>query len=75
VSALGEHVEDYLRLRCALGFQLGLYRQRLLGFLAYLEDAGASKVTVVPLGSRPDPCIAAPPVVRSCPAAAAGRGP
>ena len=46
MSALGEHLEDYLRMRRALGFQLGLYRGRLRGFLAYLEAAGASTVTV-----------------------------
>src|SRR6516225_60264 len=46
MSALGEHLEDYLRMRRALGFQLGLYRGRLRGFLAYLEAAGAGTVTV-----------------------------
>ena len=46
MSALGEHLEDYLRMRRALGFQLGLYRERLRGFLAYLEATGASTVTV-----------------------------
>jgi integrase len=45
MSALGEHLEDYLRMRRALGFQLGLYRERLRGFLAYLEATGASTVT------------------------------
>ena len=37
MSALAEHVEDYLRLRRALGFKLGLYRERLSRFLAYLD--------------------------------------
>ena len=46
MSALAEQVEDYLRLRCALGFKLGLYRERLSSFLAYLDGAGASTVTV-----------------------------
>lgn len=46
MSALAEQVEDYLRLRCALGFKLGLYRERLSSFLAYLDAAGASTVTV-----------------------------
>jgi integrase len=46
VSALAEHLEDYLRLRRALGFKLEPYRQRLLSFIAYLEAANAPAVTV-----------------------------
>jgi integrase/recombinase XerD len=46
MSPLAEQVEDYLRLRNALGFELKLYRERLLSFVAYLEAAGATTVTV-----------------------------
>ena len=46
MNPLGEQVEDYLRLRNALGYQLGLYRERLFGFVAYLEAAGETTITV-----------------------------
>jgi integrase/recombinase XerD len=46
VSALAEHLADYLRMRRALGFELGRHGQVLPGFVAYLEAAGASRVTV-----------------------------
>jgi integrase/recombinase XerD len=46
VSALAGHLEDYLRMRRALGFELGRHGQTLPGFVAYLEAAGASTVTV-----------------------------
>ena len=45
MSPLAGQVEDYLRLRTALGFQLGLYRERLTSFVAYLDEAGATTVT------------------------------
>jgi len=51
VSALAEHLADYLRMRRALGFELGRHGQVLPGFVAYLEAAGASRVTVEP-GNR-----------------------
>jgi integrase/recombinase XerD len=46
VSVLAEHLDDYLRMRRALGFELGRHGQVLPGFVAYLEAAGASTVTV-----------------------------
>ncbi len=46
MNPLGEQVEDYLRLRNALGYQLGLYRERLFSFVAYLEAAGETTITV-----------------------------
>jgi integrase/recombinase XerD len=46
MNPLVEQVEDYLRLRNALGYQLGGYRERLLSFVAYLHAAGATTVTV-----------------------------
>jgi integrase/recombinase XerD len=46
VSALSEHVADYLRLRRALGFKLDWPGHVLPQFVAFLETAGASTVTV-----------------------------
>jgi integrase/recombinase XerD len=46
VSTLGEHLDDYLRLRRALGFQLGRHGQVLPQFVAYVEASGATTVTV-----------------------------
>ena len=46
MSALAGHLEDYLRMRRPLGFELGRHGQTLPGFVAYLEAAGASTVTV-----------------------------
>ena len=46
MSALAEHLDDYLRMRRALGFQLGRHGQVLPSFVAYLDAAGASTVTV-----------------------------
>jgi len=46
VSTLAEHLDDYLRMRRALGFQLGRHGQVLPKFVAYLEAAGATTVTV-----------------------------
>ena len=45
MSALSGHVEDYLRLRRALGFKLEREEQLLGQFLAYLESAGAATLT------------------------------
>jgi integrase/recombinase XerD len=45
VSALASHVEDYLRLRRALGFKLRFPGQVLPSLAAYLEAAGAATVT------------------------------
>jgi integrase/recombinase XerD len=45
VSALGDHVADYLRLRRALGFKLERAEQILPQLVVYLEAAGASTVT------------------------------
>lgn len=46
MSTLGEHLDDYLRMRRALGFQLGRHGQVLPQFVAYLEARGATTVTV-----------------------------
>jgi integrase len=46
VSGLAEHLEDYLRTRRALGFELGRHGQVLPQFVAYLDAAGAATVTV-----------------------------
>ncbi|MGH3516128.1 MAG: tyrosine-type recombinase/integrase [Haloechinothrix sp.] len=45
-AELAGHVEDYLRLRRALGFKLKLEGQVLPGFVAYLDATGAQRVTV-----------------------------
>lgn len=45
MSALSGHVEDYLRLRRALGFKLEREGQLLVQLVAYLEAAGAASVT------------------------------
>ena len=45
VSALDDHVADYLRLRRALGFKLERAGQILPQLVAYLEAAGAPTVT------------------------------
>lgn len=45
MSALDDHVTDYLRLRRALGFKLERAGQILPQLVAYLEAAGASTVT------------------------------
>jgi len=44
-TTLGEHVDDYLRLRRALGFKLERHGQILPALVAYLEAAGATTVT------------------------------
>jgi site-specific recombinase XerD len=45
MSALSGHVEDYLRLRRALGFKLEREGQLLIQFAARLEAAGAATLT------------------------------
>jgi hypothetical protein len=45
VSALDDHVADYLRLRRGLGFKLERAGQILPQLVAYLEAAGATTVT------------------------------
>lgn len=45
MSGLGGHVEDYLRLRRALGFKMRFHGQVLPSLAAYLEAAGATTVT------------------------------
>jgi integrase/recombinase XerD len=45
MSALSGHVEDYLRLRRALGFKLEREGQLLIQFAAHLEAAGAATLT------------------------------
>jgi integrase/recombinase XerD len=45
VNALAGHVEDYLRLRRALGFKLRFHGRVLPSLAAYLEQAGAATVT------------------------------
>jgi integrase/recombinase XerD len=45
MSALSGHVEEYLRLRRALGFKLERHGQILPQLVAYLEAAGASTIT------------------------------
>ena len=44
MSCLREHVDDYLRLRRALGFKLEHDGQALPQLVAYLEAAGAATV-------------------------------
>jgi len=46
VSALAEYLDDYLRLRRGLGFQVGRHGESLPGFVAYVEASGAATVTV-----------------------------
>ena len=46
MSTLAEHLDDYLRQRRALGFQLGRHGQVLPQFVAYLEASRATTVTV-----------------------------
>jgi integrase len=45
MNALSAHVEDYLRLRRALGFKLERAGQLLPQLVAYLEAAGAATIT------------------------------
>jgi len=45
MSSLAEHVDDYLRLRRALGFKLERHGQLLPQLVAHLETAGAATIT------------------------------
>lgn len=46
MSALADHLSDYLRLRRGLGFALGRHGYDLQDFVAFLDTAGADRVTV-----------------------------
>lgn len=46
MSALADHLSDYLTLRRALGFALGRHGHDLQDFVAFLESAGAKRVTL-----------------------------
>jgi integrase len=46
MSALADHLSDYLTLRRALGFTLGRHGHDLQDFVAFLDAAGADRVTV-----------------------------
>lgn len=45
MSGLGEHLEDYLRLRRGLGFQMDQQASYLSRFVAFLDARGAATVT------------------------------
>jgi integrase len=46
MSALADHLSDYLRLRRALGFALGRHGHDLQDFVAFLDAADADTITV-----------------------------
>jgi integrase/recombinase XerD len=46
MSALADHVTDYLRLRRALGFALGRIGSDLQDFAVFLDAAGADRITI-----------------------------
>lgn len=46
MTTLAEHLDDYLRLRRGLGFQLGRHGEVLPRFVAYLEARAAATVTI-----------------------------
>ena len=46
MSTLADQLNDYLRLRRALGFQLGRHGESLPSFVAYLEANGATTISV-----------------------------
>ena len=46
MTALADHLSDYLTLRRALGFALSRHGHHLQDFVAFLESAGADRVTV-----------------------------
>ena len=46
MTTLAEHLDDYLRLRRGLGFQLGRHGEVLPRFVAYVEARGAATVAV-----------------------------
>lgn len=45
MSALNDALQDYLRLRQQLGYELKKERRLLAGFVAFLEQAGAPRIT------------------------------
>jgi integrase/recombinase XerD len=45
MTTLPEHVDDYLRLRRALGFKLQYYGEWLTNFAAYVDATGTGSVT------------------------------
>jgi integrase/recombinase XerD len=47
MSSLDEHLEDYLALRRALGYQLREHERALGAFVAHLDGRGERVVTVV----------------------------
>jgi integrase/recombinase XerD len=46
MTALGQNVDDYLAVRRGLGFKLTREQRMLNRFVAFMDDAGASTVTV-----------------------------
>lgn len=46
MSALTAAADDYLRVRRALGYKLDRQGRQLLQFVAYLDGAGATTVTI-----------------------------
>lgn len=46
MSALADHLSDYLRLRRGLGFALGRHGYDLQDFVSFLDAAGAGRITV-----------------------------
>jgi integrase/recombinase XerD len=61
MSALGELVAEYLAIRRALGYKLTKQAQILAGFVSYLEDLGATRITVeAALGFATQPTAANP---------------
>jgi integrase/recombinase XerD len=45
MSSLNESLVDYLRIRRQLGFELERAGRELAGFVAFLEHAGAERIT------------------------------
>jgi integrase/recombinase XerD len=45
MTAFAQHVEDYLAIRCALGFRLRTERRMLTDFAVFLDSVGSSTVT------------------------------
>ena len=45
MTALAEHVEDYLAIRRALGFRLRTERRMLTDFAVFMHSVGSSTVT------------------------------
>ena len=46
MTALAQHVEDYLAIRRGLGFKLRAERRLLADFAAFMQSVGQSTVTV-----------------------------